>query len=554
MSTSQITPRKRKVSAASPSTQSKVSNPPVVPYPTPSSRKRRLPVSSPPPELEAPSAKRPTCRALPDHLQTLLTLQHAFNLALSLHIATHPPVLPPHAADTTVLALPNVANFLALRESVERTSGRRFDLTALQRLAYVWTWDGEAGPGAGAGASGAGGAESENPFVERPAGRELRGMGYVLTPTRTLDPHTGRKTQTYGLGIELGLVAGETRAVLVGGADGGLSNRGQGGGARAVGRWSAAGEAREGAFREKLERWVDAHGGWEPAQQALGLPTPTTRSNERSTIPPIPLAPLPKLPTSVSAANLFSPGLGPGSGASAALAALTSGQGLTSLPPRFAKPVSAPLGLDDPFELKPGPSKEAATPVKPGDSLEARRQALAARIKARQDSSRAAGTTLGAAVAGGIKGLSAAAQQEELKRRSTLSRLEGVAEAVWMLFSAPASSAGSLTSPRVRRKAMLMTDVADMVVKSSKTPISSAEAQTSLLLLTQLCPFFLVSKSVGRQDWLEMPPALAAPPSPGGADASAAPGSLAGPASPGRVRRTGGLREVRERIRRELGE
>ena len=31
-------------------------------------------------------------------------------------------------------------------------------------------------------------------------------------------------------------------------------------------------------------------------------------------------------------------------------------------------------------------------------------------------------------------------------------------------------------------------------------------------------------------------------------------GAMAGPASPGRVRRAGGLREVRERIRRELGE
>ena len=31
-------------------------------------------------------------------------------------------------------------------------------------------------------------------------------------------------------------------------------------------------------------------------------------------------------------------------------------------------------------------------------------------------------------------------------------------------------------------------------------------------------------------------------------------GAIAGPASPGRVRRVGGLREVRERIRRELGE
>lgn len=129
-----------------------------------------------------------------------------------------------------------------------------------------------------------------------------------------------------------------------------------------------------------------------------------------------------------------------------------------------------------------------------------------------------------------------------------------------------------------------------------------AEAQSSLVLLTELCPFFLILKTIAKQDWLEMPPQVAqAPASPSGSSLSSArlsanlfspsrssPKShtlppafspnrgtpriggvalspledeeavvgqaIAGPASPGRVRRVGGLREVRERIRRELGE
>jgi hypothetical protein len=89
-------------------------------------------------------------------------------------------------------------------------------------------------------------------------------------------------------------------------------------------------------------------------------------------------------------------------------------------------------------------------------------------------------------------------------------------------------------------------------------------------MLTKLCPFFLTIKTVARQDWIEMPAAVACQPSPGTLPALASistsspkagpPASptrsprvaLAGPASPGRVRRVGGLREVRERIRREL--
>jgi len=82
-------------------------------------------------------------------------------------------------------------------------------------------------------------------------------------------------------------------------------------------------------------------------------------------------------------------------------------------------------------------------------------------------------------------------------------------------------------------------------------------------MLCELCPFFLTCKLVGKQEWLEMPPALTTPPSPGPAITSSpqssprakalASPSLTGPASPGRVR-VGGLQQVRERIRRELGE
>ena len=58
-------------------------------------------------------------------------------------------------------------------------------------------------------------------------------------------------------------------------------------------------------------------------------------------------------------------------------------------------------------------------------------------------------------------------------------------------------------SPRGRRKRVELTD--------------AAEAQASLTLLTQLCPFFLQLKLIGRSEWLEMPPQVAAavPSSPG---------------------------------------
>ena len=153
--------------------------------------------------------------------------------------------------------------------------------------------------------------------------------------------------------------------------------------------------------------------------------------------------------------------------------------------------------------------------------------------------------------------------QEELRRRCLLGRLNGVAESVWMLFTNPAGAGGAPGGRK--RRALPCADVAAAVVKSSPVPISSAEAHESLELLLDLCPFFLRRMDVGAEEWLEMPAPKAAaepegpaglpkmPPSPGrnrGKDESA---NELLTRSPKRIRpEAGGLREVRERVRREL--
>jgi hypothetical protein len=88
--------------------------------------------------------------------------------------------------------------------------------------------------------------------------------------------------------------------------------------------------------------------------------------------------------------------------------------------------------------------------------------------------------------------------------------------------------------------------------------MSTAEAQESLTILTSLCPFFLKPLDVDGQDWLEMPASThtsgekLVPTSPGpsrGKEDSAEVLTR----SPRRVKKeAGGLREVRERIRREV--
>lgn len=120
------------------------------------------------------------------------------------------------------------------------------------------------------------------------------------------------------------------------------------------------------------------------------------------------------------------------------------------------------------------------------------------------------------------------------------------------------------------------------VVKSSPVPISNAEAEESIGILTELCPFFLQRLVIGREEWLEMP----APPSdmtkaqpesitkdellPVCSTPTSSPKKIRIPTSPGMVRQVsdpnllqgsprifnngnqGVLRVVRERIRKEL--
>jgi hypothetical protein len=86
--------------------------------------------------------------------------------------------------------------------------------------------------------------------------------------------------------------------------------------------------------------------------------------------------------------------------------------------------------------------------------------------------------------------------------------------------------------------------------------MSIAEAQESLAILTSLCPFFLKPLDIDGQEWLEMPASVhtsserLAPTSPSSKrDRAESVPTL----SPRRVKKEGGgLREVRERIRREI--
>ncbi|GJJ07703.1 hypothetical protein Clacol_001908 [Clathrus columnatus] len=147
--------------------------------------------------------------------------------------------------------------------------------------------------------------------------------------------------------------------------------------------------------------------------------------------------------------------------------------------------------------------------------------------------------------------------QEEMRRRVLLGRLDEVAATVWAAFSSPAQTSSTPLSVARKRRTMRRDEIVRVVVSSSRVPISAADAGDSVTLLMDLCPFFLQPLVIEGEEWVEMPASnpnsLITPPSPRRKDIS---GEEVRNRSPKSVRMEpkGGLREVRERIRRETEE
>ncbi|KAI9000877.1 hypothetical protein BD414DRAFT_451623 [Trametes punicea] len=547
--------------------------------------------------------------SLPGHISRLHNIQTALQHALSHALATCA-VAP--SEDTGVVR--NVLNHLSLGAYSGLTT--KIDVDDLKRLCWLWEWDGKTLPSkAGAGAvkgkgkktENANDEEDDNPFLDdakpaapAPSKDWQRGaMGFIISQTTHHSKSAAARVPAYGLGIEVEMDIDKDMK----------------GGMAAVARWTAASESRRKEVLQKLQRWVKLHTYDEvvpqiPMADLPALPSATKPSNLTrllaSSSPKSPSAAsilaapeCPGSPTrSTSKAQLLKSPTKKVRGEFAVPFPGTPSRSRTLGTPSTNRilfpqtpssrhsredadlrtPTSArtpslagsetPTATDDSVPSTPVHQRGPDAATVPQTPTSSRRQALYERVRARslQNTPTKANPT-GAPMS---KDLLLKLGQEEMRRRCLLGRLGGVAESVWMLFSNPAS-AGTTSAPTVRkRRAMPASEVAAAIVKSSPVPISIAEAHESLNMLTSLCPFFLRRMDVSNEEWLEMP-AQTGVGTAGDADTSVGePGVV--PSSPGRlklskeesaaevhtrsprrVKREGwGLREVRERIRREL--
>lgn len=282
-------------------------NPPLAPFPTPSKNlavvQRLAGITTPPvtpsttgsdgrkrvgvPATPESSSRTPRTAvndltpwkkagALPPHLANLLALHKSFDLALSLHVATHPPVLPP--LDTSSIAaheyglksldvdLEALTNYVAIKPIVEKSCGKRFGLSELKRLMWLWHWDHENDELSAGTDNYSLPAVDANPFVDNPVSDSSIGSKpnsltacYSVTPTRTIDATTSRRVHTYGFGIRITLTPREAASYCNTLHDGADSYGNAGKAVGAVARWSAGSEARCKEVERRLWAWVDKH-------------------------------------------------------------------------------------------------------------------------------------------------------------------------------------------------------------------------------------------------------------------------------------------------------
>ncbi|KAE9388709.1 hypothetical protein BT96DRAFT_1025317 [Gymnopus androsaceus JB14] len=484
---------------------------------------------------------------LAPHLTRLQSIQTSLQQALSHALAS---CAASPSSRTGILR--NVVNHISFSEYTGPST--KFTVEDLQRLCWLWEWDGKTMRDLA--------QEDDNPFLEAPPLSKdwTRGsMGFVVSSATQISKVGRNRLPAYGIGIKVEIHLD--------------NNMGARMAMTTVARWIAATETRRKIFSEKLQVWTKMHANLaavpmipladlpilcsplKPASLARAFASMSPQSSSSSSKKSMPMMPSPSQSSSTSPTkeDLAIP---------ASIISTSPGKGILcsytpSDTPRILNirtPTSFEVSTDhlpsEPFTPRGrNPDSVLQTPT----PTASRRQALYDRIQQRSMSASPSKSRCNADVPGSelTKDQMLKFGRKEMRRRCLLGRLGGVAESVWMLFSCQTTGRTS-TSTSCRGRTLLWPEVASSIVKSSPVTISIAEANESLELLIRLCPFFLQRVPIDDEEWLGMPSSLPSVP----ASPSKQPlvtQELA-VTSPRRIKReTGGLREVREIIRRELG-
>ncbi|KAF9222091.1 hypothetical protein BS17DRAFT_784413 [Gyrodon lividus] len=568
---------------------------------------KKLRTVPPTPPKSSKKSIKLTSVTLPPHLSRLHTIQTALQHALSHALATCA-VSP--SSDTGIVR--NVLNHMSIATYSGLTT--KFDTDDLKRLCWIWEWDGKAVPDLKGKTKAAEDDNPflDLPAAALPKEWTRGSMGLMISPTSHYSKSAGKRVPVYGIGIEVEMdidkgMGGGMAAVARWTAD---ADKRRAEFRSKLESWvklhpdttlvpdvpladlpELPNNTIKASSLTRVLASASPKGAAILANMVPSSPTPPSkspvkRSSAAREFPvPFPITRTPSNEISPSKSHVLFPQT-PSSRQKRAnpLAGLLTPQ--TPARKRLESKGS------DSLPTTPVHQRGADAETAPATPSTSRRQALYDRVRLKSLTSSPV-KAKSVEVAGGklTKDQIQKLGQEEIRRRCLLGRLGGIAESAWMLFSSPV---GPTSMPTTRkRKALPANEVTAAIIKSSPVPMSTSEASESLKLLTTLCPFFLRPLDIDGEEWLEMPPTISSsestesstkqsllssptklpkcklvpPPSPesklfgGGPVPPPSPGSRVRLASaeemltrsPRRVKReAGGLREVREIIRKEL--
>ncbi|KAK4692126.1 hypothetical protein P7C70_g9198, partial [Phenoliferia sp. Uapishka_3] len=408
-----VTPTKRKIVERSPS-------PPRRSNPFSAQRESPPSLGLPFSDFRNPSTSSEFSSILPPPLASLVALHTVLESALVLLLACDGSAVASATSQTNaqgeaILRMPNLITFNNLQPKIE-TSGKRFSEAELAKL--VWVWE---GCGRGEGSMPTTPMDELDDDELKVEKKEVGGMGFLITESRTRNPTTGSTVSTYGIGISVALRANPqlptfellpprsptSKAAsgkrVVPPSPGSVGSGRQG--MSVVALWSQGKDGRVEEFARRLREWADD----------------CSRRGKDFTV--IPRATLPTF-----------------------AAAIHNVAGTTSPKKKAPTDVFGPaIHIAAPnFAGGLGVLVPAAKVVSKG-SVEERRQALAARLQAKANAGHSAYlasisslTAGGSTVAKSLKrdknnGSDWRLQEKELfMRNSLLSRLGNVADSVWM--------------------------------------------------------------------------------------------------------------------------
>lgn len=141
---------------------------------------------------------------------------------------------------------------------------------------------------------------------------------------------------------------------------------------------------------------------------------------------------------------------------------------------------------------------------------------LVERIKAKEDAKKLQLEKIQAQRFGNVKSFTSSKNLKQLemetqstlmkgyKRRSILSRLSDVADAIYMLFTTNLSTSSPISNTRRYSPTISISEILNTITKSSKVSLSRVEAKEALDLLCEISPGFLELIQVGDREWAKL--------------------------------------------------